>query len=246
MPSPPFKPETRRWRRIIDLGHRWLGLLVFGQVLLWSLGGCLMYALDFSDLYAEPPPRPLSLSGNGLSPQQLQQRLQAIAPASRLTGVEIKSLAGELVYHLKRSDGPPILLNATGQRIDPIPAATVRAVAQAGYTGQGHIQSIERLPRSAGNYMSASPIWRVRFDDAQQTEIYIDPGTGALLARRKALWVLYNQAWEFHLMKYTPWPAANKALLLIFAGLNALVALTGLVKFFRWGYRLKQANEGAV
>jgi hypothetical protein len=50
---------------------------------------------------------------------------------------------------------------------------------------------------------------------------------------------VYNRMWEFHLMKYTPSPALNKVLLLVFAVLNALVALTGFAKFFRWGYRLR-------
>lgn len=241
-PQTPKGPLTTL-RRLVDLGHRWLGLLVFGQVLLWSIGGILMYTLDFSDLYNDPPAKVLSLKQPSLSPAQLQQRLQVLAPKSELTGIEVRSVGSQPAYLLKLAKGPPLLLDEQGQRLDPIKPELAAEVARLGYTGSGKLATTELLQQSAGNYVSSKPIYRISFDDAQKTEIYVHPVTGELLARRKAMWGLYNRMWELHLMKYTPDPAINKALLLIFAGLNALVALTGFVKFFRWGYRLRRTPE---
>ena len=244
--SSAVKPATRSLsHKLINALHRYLGLLAFGQVLLWSLSGALMYTLDFADLYADPPPRALPLAQATLTPQGLQKRLQTLIPGSQLTGLRVQNLGGELTYLLERSQGAPMLLDARGQRLDPIPAGLAAKVAQAGYTGQGKLSGSELLPASHGNYASSRPIYRIRFADAQQTEIYVDPGTGALLARRKALWGLYNRMWEFHLMKYTPWSGFNKLLLLVFAVLNGLVALTGFVKFFRWGYAMRSKPEPA-
>jgi hypothetical protein len=239
---PSFHTLPRRLRRAIDLFHRYIGLLAFAQVFLWSLSGFLMYSLDFSDLYREPPEPALPLSTTGLPPQTLQTRLRVLRPDSQLTGIAVRNLGGQLVYQLNHSAGAPLLLDAQGQQINPISPELAAKVAQAGYTGKAQIQQTKLLQSSTGNYMSAQPVYRVRFEDAQHTDIYIDPETGRLLARRKALWGLYNRMWEFHLMKYTPWSGVNKSLLLIFAVLNALVALTGLLKFFRWGYRMSRAR----
>lgn len=225
--------------KLLNWIHRWIGLLVFGQVLLWSLGGLLMAGLNFGDLYREPPPAPLSVTGATLSPDALAQHLQHVAPGSQLLGIRVRNVAGELVYQLDHLKGPPLLFNRQGQVISPISPALAERVARLGYTGTGPVNQTELLPTSTGNYVSSQPIYRITFADAQKTEIYVDPNTGSLLARRKALWALYNRMWEFHLMKYTPSPAVNKALLLLFAVLNALVALTGFAKFFRWGYRLR-------
>lgn len=241
---PKFSLSSKtRLRRITTALHRWLGLLAFGQVLLWSIGGCLMFTLDFGDLYADPPPKPLPLSQATLSPQALQTRLSALAPGSALTGAQIRNLAGELAYQLERTDGAPMLLDAGGRRLDPISPALARRIAVAGYTGKGRALGTELLPKSTGNYVSPVPIYRIAFDDAQRTEIYVDPASGSLLARRKALWGLYNRMWEFHLMKYTPSKAVNKALLLIFAAINVIVALTGFAKFFRRAPKLKPQGK---
>lgn len=241
-PKSAFSAKARL-RRITTALHRWLGLLAFGQVLLWSIGGCLMFTLDFGDLYADPPPKPLPLSQATLSPLALQTRLSALTPGSKLTGAQIRNLAGELVYQLERTDGAPILLDASGRRLDPISPGLATRIAVAGYMGKGHALGTELLPKSTGNYISSVPIYRIDFDDAQHTEIYVDPASGSLLARRKALWGLYNRMWEFHLMKYTPSKAVNKALLLIFAAINVIVALTGFAKFFRRTPKLKNQSK---
>ncbi|MGE3723983.1 MAG: PepSY domain-containing protein [Candidatus Sericytochromatia bacterium] len=220
----------RQWGSAL---HRYLGLLAFGQVLLWSLSGFLMYSLDFSDLYREPPPHPLVLSDQTPDLHTLQTRLQVFSPGSQLLKLELKNLAGETVSLLSHTKGPPLLFSAAGERLSPLTPARVRAIALSQYQGKAAIAEVQLLPKSAGNYVSGVPVYRVLFGDDAKTEMYIDPQTGALLARRKALWALYNRMWEFHLMKYTPSQPLNKFLLLGFAVLNAVVALTGFMKFFR-------------
>lgn len=225
-----------RFRRLRQWGsalHRYLGLLAFGQVLLWSLSGFLMYSLDFSDLYRDPPPRPLILPAKMPALPALQARLQVLSPGSQLLKLELRNLAGEPVYLLSHTGGPPILLDLQGGPLSPLSPARVRAIALSQYLGKAAVSNVVLLPKSAGNYFSDTPVYRVSFADPAQTELYIDPQTGALLARRKALWALYNRMWEFHLMKYTPSQPFNKVLLLVFAVLNAAVALTGFMKFFR-------------
>jgi hypothetical protein len=220
----------RQWGSAL---HRYLGLLAFGQVLLWSLSGFLMYSLDFSDLYRDPPPTPLVVSAPMPTLQTLQIRLTQFFPGSQLLKLELRNLAGETVYLLSHTGGPPFLLNAAGERLSPLSPARAKAVALSQYLGKAAILDVQLLPKSVGNYFSGVPVYRILFQDPARTEMYIDPQTGALLARRKALWGLYNRMWEFHLMKYTPSQPLNKFLLLGFAVLNAVVALTGFMKFFR-------------
>jgi len=220
----------RQWGSAL---HRYLGLLAFGQVLLWSLSGFLMYSLDFSDLYRDSPPQPLVLSPQTPALHTLQSRLDLLSPGSQLLKVELNNLAGETVYLLSHTKGPALLLSAAGEPLSPLSPKRVRAIALSQYQGKAAISELQLLPKSVGNYVSGVPVYRVVFGDDAKTEMYIDPQTGALLARRKALWGLYNRMWEFHLMKYTPSQPLNKFLLLGFAVLNAGVALTGFMKFFR-------------
>ncbi|PIQ29218.1 hypothetical protein COW36_17475 [bacterium (Candidatus Blackallbacteria) CG17_big_fil_post_rev_8_21_14_2_50_48_46] len=219
----------------IDLAHRWLGLLVLLQVLFWSAGGLVIYFLDFSDLYREPPAQALNLGTSALSFQALEQKLRQAGVSQKLTGFKLVQRGGSTWFQVQPQGGTSLLLTPQGDKISPLQAGQIADFAKGYYTGQGSLQTVEKLASLRGNYYSDAPLWRVRFADSVGTEIYLEPQTGELLARRKAIWGLYNWMWELHLTKYTPWPAFNKALLAFLAVLNMMVALTGLFKFFRWG-----------
>jgi len=128
---------------------------------------------------------------------------------------------------------PDVLINQEGQKISPLSLEMAKRLALFHYTGQGQIKDLQLLATSDGNYVSSSPVYRAQFEDPQGSELYLDPNTGDLLARRKALWFWYHWIWQFHLMKYTPSPLVNRVLLFVFASLSFLVSLTGLIKFWQ-------------
>lgn len=231
MPKPSF------FRRCTDFIHRYLGLIAFAQVFLWSLSGMLIASLDFSDLYPVPPVQALPLTPQPLDPAVWQQRLKSHKPKAQLTQLQLYQLADQSVVQLQHTAGAPLLFRADGQ-VFQLDCPLARKIALLHH--QADIKTCEHLPSSSGNYYSNQPIFRIQFADPQGHEIYLSPTTGEVLAHRKRLWGLYNRMWEIHLLKYTASSSLNKALLLIFGLLNAMVALTGLVKFFRYGFTMKK------
>lgn len=231
-----------QWRLWMDWAHRYLGLLIFAQVLLWSVGGMLMAGLNFSDLYQEPSLQSLPFTPSNVSFEDVQSAFESLVPKSQWLEIKLQNIGGHLVYGLTHPKGL-LLVNADGKVLNTVPESWIREVAVQGYTGKGHLKSVTLLDSSKGNYYSTTPVYRADFEDTQGTEIYISPQSGQLLARRKRLWALYNWMWEMHLMKLTPWPKVNKTLLFTFAVLNSLVAITGFVKFFRWGFQMKAKSE---
>ena len=220
----------KRLKRWIHHSHRWLGLIVLLQVLFWSAGGLLMAGLNFSDLYIDPPQPALELPA--LSPQQLAQRLAQTGVAGPFDSFKLVQRGGKTWFQVQPRQRPPLLVSAQGQVVSPLPESEIKDFARRYYTGSGTLIQLEKLNRSRGNYVSATPLWRARFNDRAGTEIYLEPQTGELLARRKRSWAIYNLMWELHLTKYTPWSAVNKALMGLLALINIVVALTGLFKFF--------------
>lgn len=194
---------------------------------------------SFGDLYADPPPAALAMTDFKLSPRQLEQKIQrqwptqAEAEGVHVVKIEWVTVAQQPFYRVYLSNHKVLLLDHTGAAQSPLSPALAASIAREQYTGQGELSTVDLLPTSRGNYFSSTPVFKATFQDAQHTEIYIDPQSGALLARRKALWAWYNRMWEFHLMKYSPDATTNKMLLLVFATLSFLVSLTGLLKFFR-------------
>lgn len=209
--------------------HRYAGLVICLQIMLWSLSGFLMTFWSFGDLYINPPAAPLAMEKVKLSPQQVVQTLEK----DEVLDLKLLMLAGEPFYRVQSAKSPVRLIDQQGKLRSPITPALAAAIAREQYLGDGTLSTIDLLPISKGNYVSSTPVFKAHFQDAAHTEIYIDPQSGALLARRKALWQWYNRMWEFHLMKYTQNHALNKYLLLLSAIVSFLVSLTGLFKFFR-------------
>lgn len=194
---------------------------------------------DFGDLYANRPPQTLELSQATLSPQELTAFLP---PQSRLQALELITLNDQFYYRVSRINDSTLLMDMQGQIHSPLSLEMAKTLGQVYYLGSAKLKSIDFLPESKGNYYASTPVYRLRFDDAQKTEIFIDPDSGSLLARRKALWRWYNRFWEFHLMKYTPSAKLNKILLLSFAVLAVWVSLSGVLKFFKGPYDFVSAG----
>ncbi len=208
--------------------HRYAGLLVSLQILVWSLGGFFMAYWSFGDLYAQVPVPPIVWQEVKLTPQQIPPLFK-----DPIQSLSLISLAGSPLYRVSFAKESDILVDQAGKKLSPLSLDWAKRLALFHYTGQGQLRDLQLLPESQGNYVSASPIYRAQFDDDQSSEIYLDPNTGELLARRKSLWFWYHWMWQFHLMKYTPSPLLNRLLLFAFAGLSFLVSVTGIVKFWQ-------------
>jgi len=210
--------------------HRYLGLIVSLQILVWSLGGFFMAFWDFSDLYVGPAPTPIQWEKIALPGTEIKRYLPE---KSSIKAVRLLNLGEEPFYLVERIAAKPLLLDQQGQIQSPLSPELASTIARFEYVGQGPLQSIDLLPNSKGNYVSSVPVYRARFGDKQKTEIYLDPDSGSLLGRRKAVWRWYNRFWNWHLMKYTPHQQSNKMVLLSFAVLAFLVSLSGFWKFFK-------------
>lgn len=224
-------------KQIIHGFHRYAGLVICVQIMLWSMSGFLMAFWSFGDLYQDPPPVPLAFESVKLNPQEVLQTLSRLqsSPVENDAVLDLKllMLAGKPFYRIQSTQTPVRLMDQHGNIRSPLDPALAAAIAREQYLGKAPLGTIDLLPTSSGNYVSSTPVFKASFQDAQGTEIYIDPQSGALLARRKALWRWYNRMWEFHLMKYSANNALNKYLLLFSAVISFLVSLTGLFKFFR-------------
>ena len=223
----------RIFSKILNYAHRYLGLIIFLQVILWSFSGFFMYFLDFSDLYNIPPDKPINMAANIIDIKDVKDIIEQNFPKEKISAIYLKNISGNAYYDIK-TEKREFLINQDKKVIDKIPEKMVEIISKEKYTGKGNIQKIELLKESKGNYYSSSPIYKVSYDDSQKSEIYINPNNGELLAKRKALWGFYNTMWEYHLMKYTSNTKVNKNLLLISAIISLFVSVTGFLKFFRF------------
>ncbi len=211
------------WLRRI---HKWLGLLIGIQFLLWMASGALMSLLDgdkvdgslsrMPTLASAPWPSGAISVDTVLARQQTPVRTLA-------TGW----LLGKPVFRLTSSKGTRLADAMTGQPL-VIDAATARALAVASYAGLGDPAAPRLLERSGEVRKHQGRVWVVDFSDADGTAVYVAAETGAIVAHRNDTWRLFDFFWMLHIMDYWDREDFNNPLV-IGSGLGGLwLALTGI------------------
>jgi hypothetical protein len=207
--------------------HKWLGLLVGIQALLWMASGVYMTAISIDIIHGghlSHVERP-AVTAKAVSVQPSQ--LAAEFPG--MTGFRLKHLLGKPVYEVNHGGGAALVDAASGKRLDPLGLEPARKLALAAYQGEGRlgeIRLLQQLPREVAT--RKAPLWRADFDDQSGSSLYVSPSTGEVVAQRHTLWRVYDFLWMLHIMDYDKRADVNNTLLRAASVAGTLFALSGL------------------
>jgi len=206
--------------------HKWIGLVVGVQALLWMISGLYMVVVPLEvihgDHLAHVPTEPLNTANAHVA----QARLHELYPG--ITAIRMKSLLGKEVYEIKQGAQASLVDASSGARISPLDREQILALADAAYVGEGSVRGVEwvtRAPREVGS--RPVPLWAVHYDEPGQSTLYFSPYTGDLVARRHELWRWFDFLWMFHIMDYDERENVNNTLLRVASMSGLVFALSG-------------------
>lgn len=211
--------------------HKWIGLVVGVQALLWMISGVYMTVISLDiihgDHLAHTHSEPLQASAQRIDPAAWSDRYPG------LTSYRLKRLLDREVFELRLDEGSVLVDAASGARISPLDEATVQALALAAYQGDAGVSRIEWITEAPQEVATRpAPMWAVHFADRGDTTFYFSPDTGALLARRHSLWRWFDFLWMFHIMDYETRSDVNNTLLRVAAAIGLVFALSGIWLLF--------------
>lgn len=215
----------KRWMRIL---HKWAGLILALQFVLWMASGLVMSVLDHDAVQGHPH-RAESSQGPKPWPAGLLPPAQIVAAAGRpVADLQATWLRDRPAYRL--SDGPDVwLVAAHDGRPLRVDAATAAAIAAADYVGDGVPAAPDRLERATTEVRGhEGAIWRVAFNDTDDTTLYVSAQDGRILERRNRSWRWFDVFWMLHIMDYTGRQNFNNPLVIMAAAGGLWIALTGL------------------
>ncbi len=214
-----------RWMRTL---HKWVGLVLAAQFVLWMASGLAISLLDHEEVQghhhraavaAVTPAWPVGT----LTPAQML----AAAPHA-VRSVETAWLRDRAVYRLAAGESAWLVDARSGERVT-VDAATAAAIAAADYVGPGQAGAPALIGAATlearGHH---APIWRVDFDDEDHTTLYASGQDGRILERRNDLWRWFDIAWMLHIMDYTDRDDFNNPLVVTAAAGGLWIALTGV------------------
>lgn len=227
--------------------HKWVGLILGLQFLLWALSGSVMALLDMEEVgghdMAATHAHPLPSGTVFIDPAK-------IAGLGPVSGVTVRDLAGRPVYELRTAKGMRLAdaIDGTSVTID---ADTARSVASM--MNEAEIRDVEPLSKpnlEAREHKGA--MWRVNFADAANSSAYVSAETGRFLVMRGDTWRTWDFFWMLHNMDYVNRTSFNHPFIIFMAFGVLWLSGTGFYLLFksfsradfRWLRRRKPKPDG--
>lgn len=218
--------------------HKWLGLFVGLQVVIWSLSGLYMTAVHIDIIHGDHFIREAPVRS---TPVSLLQDPVAVAAAKRADGARLMWVRNQPAYVLPTAQGDIVVDASSALPVAPLSEIEIRTIAKSAYTGTEAIESAALITRIPGEIRGRKPpLWRVQFDHWNKPTLYFSPTTGELLTRRHELWRVFDFVWMMHIMDYQTRDNVNNFVLRIFTWGAVLMVLSGAWLLFYSFHRKKK------
>lgn len=229
-----------RTRVIARKTHKWLGLFIGLQVVIWSLTGLYMTAVHLDFIHGDHLIR--AAPANAADVSQLRDPL-AVAAESGAEGARLASVRNRPVYVLTTKAGEKVVDAASGRPVVAPREAEIRSIAKSMYTGKEAIASAALITEIPGEIRGRKPpLWRVEFDQWNKPTLYFSPTTGELVTRRHELWRVFDFFWMLHVMGYEDRDNVNNSFLRVFTWGAVLMVFSGAwLLFYSFHKKKKKA-----
>ena len=214
----PLWPRVNRW---LTWFHRWAGVVLGLLIAAWFASGAVLHFVGFPSLPAADRfarGETIDLRRLDIAPADALARAEAVAGAQSVDGMRLISVAGTPTYIVSVAGTPTYVMTSgeseiavagdTGRVTHTYPAATAAIVAArfghatvAGVTGP--LEYDQWIVHQ--QFDPYRPLFRVRLEDPQRTDLYVSARTGEVVQRTTASERLWNWCGAvLHWIYFTP------------------------------------------
>ena len=224
--------------------HRYLGVFIGVQFLLWTIGGLYFSWTDLDKVHgdhllaaAPQIPGDVRLA----SPATVLATLRAGGqPVDSIASLELAQVLGAPVYrvrfwssgerHTRLADA------ATGQLRPALSRDEAVRAAQARFAGRSAVREVEYLTAAnVGTHHEYReqplPAWAVSFNHPSRATVYVPAEMGVVQRVRNDEWRVFDFLWMLHTMDYQGRDNFNNLLLRAFSVLGLLTIGSGFLLF---------------
>lgn len=249
------KSGTYRVRQI----HRWLGLSIGIQLLLWTVGGLYFSWVDIDEVHGDDLHRPAPLVSGAASLASPAPALDAIRrdePLDSLVDLSLASVLGRPTYRIAyfshdasgRAARRTRMADAlTGELRPRLSRDEAVALARRSFTGRGDIADVEYLDEVGSHHEFRGqplPAWAVRFQHDARPTAYVAADLGEVIRIRNAKWRAYDFLWMLHTMDFQGRDDFNNTVLRWMSVLGLVTVVSGFLLFGLTSPRLRRAASG--
>lgn len=220
------------WLRRI---HKWVGLVIGLQFLVWAISGTAMALLDMGEVAggARAEEAVPLLPNDG----QAWPRVQRALAGQPLFALGVRNLPQGRAIEVTTAAGVRLFDAGNGSpvSIDQTAAASIARATHPNGASPTQITPLGELTIAVREHQL--PIWRVDFSDAKHSSYYVSGVTGEVLERRNDSWRWWDFFWMLHNMDYANRTSFNHPLIIVVGFTMAWLAVTGFWLLFRTMWR---------
>lgn len=227
--------------------HKWLGLLVGLQVLIWLASGLYMVLLDINFIHGDSLVK--NMQQTVAIPQESAIDMAGLRTRyTNATAIRLIPVMGKILFAVSTPDNVFLIDPESGNVISPLDENTAREIARFHFNGDARVKKASLITSDPPMEVQTRrlPLWRIDFNDSYNTSFYIDPFTGALVTRRFQYWRIFDFMWMLHIMDYQERANTHNLLLKSVQVTGLLFCISGLwLLFYSFSGRRKKMADGS-
>lgn len=258
--TPAARPRRSRTFRARQI-HRYLGLTIGIQFILWTAGGLYFSWTDLDEVHGDhlaAPPSFVHTNTPLASPSLVLERIRAREPVDSVAALSLQSVLGRPVYRLQyfthdvageRRRASQLADARTGELRPALQREEAVRMARAAFLPAARVQAVEWL--TAGNVGAHHeyreqplPAWAVNFTHPSAATVYVAAEAGAVQRIRHRKWRIFDFLWMLHTMDYAGRDNFNNLLLRAFSLFGLATVLSGFVLFGLTSRPVRQRIRG--
>lgn len=237
---------SRIWHLRIRKTHRYLGLFIGIQFLLWTVGGLYFSWSNLDAIHGDHLKRPagaMPMSLSLVSPSIPLQALRQRPGVDSLISIQLIDILGKPTYQLAYSmqHGSHSMTHTqladaqTGALRQPLSKSEAMTIAQQRFSGPSAIEHVQYLTNTNGHHeyrKKPLPAYAITFRQPAHATIYVAAQLGTLQSVRTDPWRVFDFLWMLHTMDYEGRDDMNNSLLRVFSILGLLTITSGFALYF--------------
>jgi hypothetical protein len=230
--------KRRNYKHYIRKSHRFLGVFLGIQFLLWTLGGLYFSWTNIREIRGEDLRKKdeiLNLSSDLVSPKMILNEISKTKDVSKVGKIQMVEVFNEPFYEIKLHHETILADAKTGKIRQQINEDEAKRIASESLVYPNKIKQISYLTEeNVGGHHEyrekSLPAWAVTFED--NLTDYLSAETGQIGAFRTDKWRVFDFLWMLHTMNFQARDNINNYLLRGFSLLGITTILSGFLLFF--------------
>ncbi|WP_394990741.1 hypothetical protein [Emticicia sp.] len=224
--------------------HRWMGVILGIQFLLWTVGGLYFSWSNMDEVHGDHQKahiHPLEANLSLVNPQNIISQIKAKDSINYIFEMRLVQVLGEphyqIIYSKEHDRGKKIqLANAqTGILRAALSKDEAVNIAKINFSDDATVKQIEYLTTTNGHHEyreSPLPAYAVTFNHPSNTTVYVSTELGTVQKFRNNKWRIFDFLWMMHTMDYQTRDNLSNWLLRAFSVFGLLTIFSGFTLFF--------------